>query len=105
MPSKYTYEFTKNGENSLREIALYISDNLKNNSAALKFIDTVSDKLEKICMFPQSYPPFSEDTQDIKKVIVDNYKLFYIIQEDKQLISVLKILYAGMDITEDMIRN
>ena len=105
MPNNYNYEFTKNGENSLREIALYISDNLKNNSAALKFIDTVEQKLEKICMFPQSHPPFSDDVQDIKKVIVDNYKLFYIIREDRKLISVLKILYAGMDITEDMIRN
>ena len=105
MPSKYTYEFTKNGEDSLREITLYISDNLKNKSAALNFIETIEQKSETVCAFPQSYPTFSDDVSDIRKVIVDNYKLFYIIRDDKKLISVLKILYSGMDIDEDKIRN
>ena len=103
--NNYTYEFTENGRNSLIEIAEYISVTLNNPKAADDLLNEIDAALDSACVFPYAIPPFSEEIQDIKKLIVDNYKVFYTILEEEKVLSVLKILYGGMDITEEKIRN
>ena len=93
MEDKYSYEYTEFGLASIHETLDYIEFTLSNPKAA------------DACLFPYAAPPFSDDVQDIKKIIVENYKLFYIIKEEEKRISILKLLYSGMDITEEIIRE
>lgn len=103
--NNYTYEFTENGRSSLEEILEYISVTLDNPKAADDLLDKVDAALDSACVFPNAIPSFSEDVRDIKKLIVENYKVYFIILEKEKILSVLKVLYGGMNATEEKIRK
>lgn len=105
MADKYSYEYTDFALSSIVDTLDYIEFTLMNPQAADNLLKSIEESIDNACLFPYAAPPFSEEVTDIKKVIVENYKLFYIIKENEKRISILKLLYSGMDITEDKIRN
>lgn len=105
MEDRYSYEYTEFGLSSIQETLDYIEFTLSNPKAADDLLKSIEESIDNACLFPYAAPPFSDDVQDIKKIIVENYKLFYIIKEEEKRISILKLLYSGMDITEEIIRE
>lgn len=80
MENKYFYIILRKASQDLEEIFKYISIDLSNPGAAKKLISEFLEAFDRICLFPFSCPLIDElfiKEKDIRKLVVDNYVVFY----------------------------
>ena len=98
--SKYDIEITKPAENDLREIGRYISNELLETDRALKVVDKIANAIFKLEEMPLRYSIVSDDklaSQGIRNFIIDNYIVFYIVNEKNKLVTIIRVLYKRRD--------
>ena len=75
----------------------YIKNKLNNPFFAKKFYSKIKDKISLLKSNPYLYAKETDiklTEGSIRKVLVDNYALFFIIIEDDKTIRVLRVIYA-----------
>ena len=96
----YFLNITDIAEQDILSAIKYISDVLKSPIAANNLLDEI-EKYEGILESTPCIYPFVPDEylaeKRIKFVIVKNYILFYVIDEDKKIVNVIRFLYSRRD--------
>lgn len=98
---KYELQFLPAARRDMTEIVSYISHKLKNPTAAGKLAEDLIAAAESILDFPYSHPvkqtirPLQRETRSI---LVGSYQMFYWIDEEKKLVTIARVIYAGRDI-------
>lgn len=103
MEYKYSYKLTQKAEGDLDEIVSYIAVQLANESAASNFVDNLIECIDKTCLFPESGSiVVNEFLPDIgvRKKIVGNYIIFYLLNSDDKTIMILRIVYGRRNMDE-----
>lgn len=93
----YNLFYSELAKDDLKEIALYISAELKNPSAAENLIVRIIETAENCTQFPYSNPvyvPLKPLKREYRKAYVDNFMLFYWVNEDKKCIEISRVIYA-----------
>ena len=101
MASECKLVFTDAARRDLDETLSYISEKLKNPSAAKHLFDGVEAALGNLCAFPLSGEAVENEfliLQGVRRVTVDNYNLYYFPDEDGKKIIVLRIIYGRRDL-------
>lgn len=89
----YKLEYLPIARRDMIDIAKYIGIKLQNPDAADRLAEKMVEKAEGLKDMPykcSSYTP-------IRKLIVDNYIMFYWINEDSKLITIARVIYAKRD--------
>lgn len=94
-----TYQLfvTSLAERDISEAADYIAFVLKNPQASDRLLDEVELQLGNLAQFPASHPLANDPllaAWGIRFVQVKNYLAFYVISEERQLVTVIRFLYA-----------
>jgi len=95
--NRYNIEITKPAENDLREIGLYIVNELLEPDIAIKKIERISDGILKLEEMPFRNTLVKDERlafQGIHKVIIDNYIIFYNISEELKIVTIIRILHS-----------
>ncbi len=99
----YTLKYLEYAKRDVDNIVYYISNNLKNETAAYKFIELYKKEIINIKTFPYGSSIY-EPTRKLKKEYrcsrVKNYLIFYIVNENKKEITIVRILYKRRNILE-----
>lgn len=93
----YNLFYSELAKDDLKEIALYISAELKNPSAAENLIVRIIETAENCTQFPYSNPVYvslKPLKREYRKAYVDNFMLFYWVNEDKKCIEISRVIYA-----------
>ena len=93
----YNLFYLEQATNDLKEIALYIS--------AEKLIGNILNAAENAWFFPYSNPvyvPIKPLKHEYRKAIVDNFMLFYWVDEEKKIVTVSRIVYAKRNLKRQM---
>lgn len=100
--NNFTVNFTDKASSDLREILTYIRERLFNIKAVQDLISNIRNALDNISAFPFSSPrsEFIIDNFVIYKRLVDNYILFYVIDESEKEINIVRICYAERNFAE-----
>ena len=96
----FRVEFSEHADVDLDDILLYISDELCAPQAAERFYLAVFDKLDFLCENPYMYPLHHNETLKAKGfrfIVISNYLLFYIINDIKNIVTIIRILYGKRD--------
>lgn len=78
----------------------YISQELKNPDAAEHLAAEMIHAAESVLTFPYSTPayhPIRPLKHEYRKIVVENYLMFYWIDEEKKLVTVARVIYAKRD--------
>lgn len=75
----------------------HICYKLKNPKAADALYKDVWSNINKLETFPYAY---QEINQGIRKLKVKKFNIFYLIDEQNNLVNILHILYQGRDISQ-----
>lgn len=97
MKNKYRVKIVPKAEEDLDEIFYYIALELNNKSAAEKMINLFSNKILRLQEFPFSCSLVEDDLlkdKGYRKLIIDNYIVFYIVNEEDQQVIVMRVLYG-----------
>lgn len=94
----YSLEYLPSAYSDMVEIARYISHELKNPMAAERLAAELIEAAEGIPAFPYANPvhmPIRPLRHEYRKLLVRSYLMFYWVDEDKQLVTVARVIYAG----------
>lgn len=98
--SNYKLKFTRKAEEDLDEIYGYIATKLFAETAA----EALMDKIENTFMRLEKYPfscsfVFDEllKRRGYRKLIVDNYIAFYLVNESEKQVVIMRVLYGASD--------
>ena len=92
----YHLHITSTAKHDLMRAADYIEFSLKNPDAAEHLIDTADEQISSLSEFPERFPLVDDPvlaSWKIRFVIVNNYLAFYTIDEEKQLVIVVRFLF------------
>ena len=98
-----SFQFTDIATEDLDNTLSYISKELCNPVAAKNLFVKIEETIDRICDFPESCPVVENDyvvSKDIRKAVIDNYIMYYLFQEDKRLVSILRIVYGRRNLDE-----
>jgi plasmid stabilization system protein ParE len=93
----YDLNITDIAEQDILHSVKYISDVLKSPMAANKLLDEIEKYEEIIQNTPHIYPFVSDEylsESGLKFVMIKNYIMFYIIDEDEKKIDVIRFLHT-----------
>ena len=94
MASDYQYELTETASQDLDHIISYIVEDLLNRSAATSLVEALRIELDMLCHEPSAGVPVENRyllRNDVRKVFVKNFVIYYIPDKDVQKIIVIRI--------------
>jgi len=100
MTKKYTIAYAKEAYEDLKAIYAYIAEKLVEPAIAAKQVDRIRIAVRGLESMPNRcavvpWEPWV--SMGIRKLIVDNYIVFYLVDEVAQRVSVIRIAYRGRD--------
>lgn len=84
----------------LQSIAIYIVNELKEPSTAKRLVGRIKEAIINLSEMPGRYSLVADERlamQKIRKMIVDNYIVFYVVSEKAVTVTVVRILYSRRD--------
>lgn len=92
---KYNIKYSKDAKQDLIDIKRYIKYKLKEPNIADKLTNKISDEINKLSYTSQIYPIIDKDilkNLKIRKIIVDNYIIFYRVKENS--VEIIRIMHG-----------
>lgn len=96
----YKLEYLPVARKDMLEIVQYISQKLQNPDAANRLAVELVNAAEGMLKFPYStrvYQPIRSLKHEYRKILVQNYLMFYWVDEEKKLVTVARVVYAKRD--------
>ncbi len=93
----YDLEYLPIAKKDMVDIVRYISLDLQNPDAANHLATVLINAAENVRSFPYATPahfPIRPLKHEYRKILVQNYLIFYWIDEEKKLITVARVFYA-----------
>ena len=92
-------------QQDIRDIVLYIAQELFSPQAALNLQDAFREEIHKLSYMPTRIKPIDEEpwgSQGIRKIRVKNYYIYFIVDEDEMAVKVNAVIYIGRDQEKQM---
>ena len=99
------YKLLPKARLDLENIFLYISVELVNPESAFRLIERFEQKFSSICMFPKANAIISNprlNNNCLRKSVVDNFLIVYFYDEEKDLVNIVRVIYAKKDYIKEM---
>ena len=96
----YNYDFTEIAQADIEDTITYVEQNLANPDAGSAFLDELEAMLDKICKAPKTGKLVENQflrRRDVRRFLVQNYIAYYIIDEEKGTIIILRMVYGKRD--------
>jgi len=96
--AKYTIKFTPLSNMDLEDIFNYISNNLYAQKSADNLIDKIEEHIMKLSDHPYSGAVVIDEilkSKGYRKIIIDNYILFYLVNESDKEVIIMRCIYGG----------
>ena len=95
-------EITEEAEQDMDEIYQYIAVSLQKSGIAWKQTERIRDKIAKLSYMPErnsivQYEPWK--SREVRRVNIDNFAAFYMLDSKSATVSVIRILYARRDLS------
>ena len=94
----YRLKFTPKASEDLEQIYIYISQKLFSEVAADNLLEKIENSVMQLECFPYSCSYVSDDalkSKGYRKLIVDNYIVFYLVNEMEKQVVIMRILYGA----------
>lgn len=95
----YKVFMTQSAAQDLKSISSYIAYDLK-EAVAQKLVERIKVSVMSLVKLPLRYNLVSDDNlaaQGFRRIMMDNYIIFYIVSEKDKIVTVVRILYGKRD--------
>ena len=102
---KYEVIIADQADLDLRGIYEYIALELLSPENAARQLDRLEAAIEKLDVFPEGHRLYEEEpwhSRNIRVLPVYNYVVFYIPDNDALTVTVIRVIYGGRDIEEQL---
>lgn len=98
--SNYSIEITGPAEYDLYQIGNYIAKELLEPELAQKVVGKIGNIIFNLDEMPLRNGLVADERlarQGIRKILIDNYIVFYIVDEEHKVVTIVRILYSRRD--------
>ena len=96
---------SKQAEYDMREVYHYIANVLLSPENAEKQINRLETAIMRLQQFPKRYKAYPEEpwrSREMRVTPVDNFLVFYISNDNDKIVTILRVMYSGRDITMNL---
>ena len=96
----YKIILTPDAEEDLFELRNYIADVLLARDTARNYIRTIRKEIGSLSELPARYKPVDDEpwhSRGIRRIMANNFFVYYRIDEDRKQVFVLNVIYARRD--------
>ncbi|MBN2658536.1 MAG: type II toxin-antitoxin system RelE/ParE family toxin [Spirochaetales bacterium] len=97
---KYSVEVSDTAQSDIKGIVSYINLELKNPLSAKKLAVKFRDSILSLEKMPKRFNLVKDEMlsrSGIRKMVIDNYLAFYIVDDNKEKVSIIRVLYSRRD--------
>ncbi len=101
----WTIKYTDKAELELENIYYYISDVLLEPVIAKNMIKLITKEIRSLETMPGRYRIYEDEpwhSEDLRVLPVKKYLVFYFINEDERIVEIVRIMYGGRDIKNQL---
>ena len=101
----YSISYSRIADKQIDNIFKHIAFFLLSPITAQKQIARIRDAISKLDEMPNRNPLIAEEpwkSKGIRKLIVDNFIVFYVVNEEEKKVTIVLIAYAGQNISENL---
>ncbi|MBQ8538290.1 MAG: type II toxin-antitoxin system RelE/ParE family toxin [Ruminococcus sp.] len=101
----YSVKITNEADNDLRSIYEYIAFELKSIETAIGQLERLEQSILKLSEMPERYKQYENEpwkSKGLRMMPVDNYIVFYISDNDKHTVTVIRVMYGGRNIERQL---
>lgn len=105
MAEIYEVKITRQAQEQMAEIVDYISNELFVPEAASIFLDKMENSIMSLAEFPERFQLVKEEpwkTEEIHKLVVGNFLVYYWINKPEKKVQVTAVIYAKRDQIEQL---
>ena len=95
MEELYYIFMSLKAESDLQKIIMYIKNNLKEPNIAKKYSKMIKQEIKTLESFPKKFAVVDEFKT--RRLIIENYSVFYEINEESRTVYIKRILYSSSD--------
>ena len=102
---QYAVIITPAAENDLQEIFSYIATELLEPQTANNLCDRIEQEISKLCTMPARHMLHQKEpwsSKGLRYFPVNKYLIFYIVRESDCTVHVLRIMYGGRNVEEQL---
>ncbi len=103
MNDAYSVYYSPEAEEDLSGIYIYIAQDLKAPDAANGQIDRIRKKIRSLDFMPARYGIVDWEpwkSMGMRRVPVDNFLVYYAVNDENHFVMVIRIFYCGRDVEE-----
>lgn len=104
---KYEVLVADRADQDLREIFEYIAFELLSYDNAVRQLERIEAAIERLDTFPEGYRLYEDEhwnRRNLRVLPVDNYVVFYIPDNDNLTVTIIRVIYGGRNIKEQLNR-
>ena len=97
----YEVEVSEQADSDLRGIFEYIAFELQSPQNASGQLDRLEEQILSLDTMPECYRKYEKEpwkSRGLRVLPVDNYVVLYILDSDKKVVTILRVMYVGRDI-------
>ena len=101
----YEVEVSEQADNDLRGIFEYIALELQSPENASRQLDHLEEQILSLGTMPERYRKYEKEpwkSRGLHVLPVDNYVVLYISDSNKKVVTILRVMYAGRDIDNQL---
>jgi len=92
---KYRLKYMEDTLSDRDQIKSYLSQFYP--GTAKKFFNTLKNKIARLKIYPYSCPAYEDDT-DYRMLVVGDYLVFYMVDDDTKIVEIHRILHGSRNI-------
>ena len=97
--------YSNTARQDLQEIYEYIAFTLLVPETARSLTEKIMTEIRSLEEFPERNPLYRDEpwySQGVRFLSVNNYLVFYTVKSDNEIVSIVRIMYGGRDITRQL---
>jgi len=101
--TEYQVELGTQAQADIIEIMRYIGVTLQEPRTAGNLYRRLKEEISSLNQMPERYPYEADDrlrALGIRKLLVKNYKVLYLVNTESRRVQVARVIYAGRDISK-----
>ena len=101
----YSVKIAAEADNDLRSIYEYIAFELKSAENAISQLDRLEQSILKLNEMPERYKLYENEpwkSKGLRMMPVDNFIVFYIPDNEKNTVTVIRVMYGGRNIEKQL---
>ena len=95
MEELYNIFMSLRAESDLQKIVMYIKNILKEPNIAKKYSKMIKQEIKTLEIFPKKFTIIDEFKT--RRLIIENYSVFYEIDDESKTVYIKRILYSSSD--------